>query len=70
MLTFKERRTNGRLQQPQKRINKNAIQRKSLLAINKTSFVIKDQVEQIDISLLHRILVLLKIGLNMIHVDI
>ena len=61
MLTFKERRTNGRLQQePQKRINKNAIQRKSLLAINKTSFVIKDQVEQIDITLLHRILMLLK----------
>ena len=62
MLTFKERRTNGRLQQePQKRINKNAIQRKSLLAINKTSFVIKDQVEQIDITLLHRILMLLKV---------
>ena len=62
MLTFKERRTNGRLQQePQKRINKNAIQRKSLLAINKTSFIIKDQVEQIDISLLYRILVLLKV---------
>ena len=61
MLTFKERRTNGRLQQePQKRINKNAIQRKSLLAINKTAFVIKDQVEQIDISLPYRILVLLK----------
>ena len=60
MLTFKERRTNGRLQQPQKRINKNAIQRKSLLAINKTAFVIKDQVEQIDISLFYRILVLLK----------
>ena len=61
MLTFKERRTNGRLQQePQKRINKNAIQRKSLLAINKTSFIIKDQVEQIDISLPYRILVLLK----------
>ena len=62
MLTFKERRTNGRLQQePQKRINKNAIQRKSLLAINKTSFIIKDQVEQINISLLYRILVLLKV---------
>ena len=62
MLTFKERRTNGRLQQePQKRINKNAIQRKSLLAINKTSFVIKDQVEQIDITLLHRILMLLEV---------
>ena len=62
MLTFKERRTNGRLQQePQKRINKNAIQRKSLLAINKTSFIIKDQVEQIDISLLYGILVLLKV---------
>ena len=62
MLTFKERRTNGRLQQePQKRINKNAIQRKSLLAINKTSFIIKDQVEQIDISLLYRILELLKV---------
>ena len=62
MLTFKERRTTGRLQQePQKRINKNAIQRKSLLAINKTSFIIKDQVEQIDISLLYRILVLLKV---------
>ena len=62
MLTFKERRTNGRLQQePQKRINKNAIQRKSLLAINKISFIIKDQVEQIDISLLYRILVLLKV---------
>ena len=62
MLTFKERRTNGRLQQePQKRINKNAIQRKSLLAINKNSFIIKDQVEQIDISLLYGILVLLKV---------
>ena len=51
MLTFKERRTNGRLQQePQKRINKNAIQRKSLLAINKAYFMIKDQLEQIDIT--------------------
>ena len=62
MLTFKERRTNGRLQQePQKRINKNAIQRKLLLAINKTSFVIKAQIEQIDITLLHRILMFLEV---------
>ena len=62
MLTFKERRTNGRLQQePQKRINKNAIQGKSLLAIDKTSRFRKDRLEQIDIILLHTILVLLKV---------